>query len=193
MIGQVHSGPGKLMLLSFLAMGWTLSAETTAGWEDVASTRIYPETSNVCWCADFALGEGAFVVERHAGAEGQVSFTPHGIHIAKTNEAGYLVVRPKELLQLSVGRTFRVYADVSEVTGDVSYSQTYLRLIGPDRRFFAPERGDLNCDAGGGPRATSAVNTPPKGSIRKYGSGFTYGADYRGDYQVQYVHFALYI
>ena len=108
-----------MLLLSFLL-----------AWIPGNPIEAFTPQDAVVWRAPLADGAAAFTVERRDGAEGEVSFANGEVRIAKTNDRGLIVIRPKAGFALASNETVRASADVSASSADPYCSLGFVRTFG---------------------------------------------------------------
>ena len=140
----------------------------TAGWENIAPARVPFPAKEVVWVADFSNPKD-FSWELREGAQGSVEITPQGVRIAKTNDAGYIVVKAKTF-KVEKGRRLRCWADQESVDADVDYASGVIRGHGRTESLAMQWRMEGNNFWHGGLQTMRGLPcTPPGMSYRKYG------------------------
>jgi hypothetical protein len=132
----------------------------TDGWHDSFNDRRILKPRKALWRAPVEKGAEAFDVEMRDGAEGKVTVEDGAFRIAKTNDRGLIVVRPKELFKVARGRQVRASARVSCTNAEPLKSVGALRLYGPKENLDLNGLDRKNFGAKG-PRVSMLVNTPP--------------------------------
>ena len=117
------------------------------------------------WCADLSQGAEGFVLEKADGAEGAVSVAGGKLRIVKTNDIGFLALRPKEPFAVPPGTRLQAFAYVSGQTNDPEYAMGFLRMYGARKTYdyFSA----LDERRRGGPKMDYLFNTPPGVRERK--------------------------
>ena len=149
-------------LLPFLLAAGESDGE---GWENVDPGRRVPSPGKVLWRADLSQGVDGFVLEKAEGADGAVSVADGKLRIAKTNDIGYLALRPKDPFAVPQGTRLQAYAYVSGQTNDPEYAMGFLRMYGARKTYdyFSA----LDERRRGGPKMDYLFNTPPGVRERK--------------------------
>lgn len=140
----------------------------TEGWHDSFNDRRILKPRKALWRAPAEKGIEAFDVEMRDGAEGKVTLENGAFRIAKTNDRGLIVVKPKELFKVARGRQVRASARVCCTNAEPLRSVGALRIYGPRVDFDLNGLDRKNFGAKG-PRVSMLVNTPPGTDEIKFG------------------------
>ena len=176
-INGVHELPAKNVVIEDVVVGYLKKQmvectnnvtglvvknlrRATDGWHDSFNDRRILKPRKALWCAPVEKGAEAFDVEMRDGAEGKVTVEDGAFRIAKTNDRGLIVVRPKELFKVARGRQVRASARVSCTNAEPLKSVGALRLYGPKENLDLNGLDRKNFGAKG-PRVSMLVNTPP--------------------------------
>lgn len=117
----------KFGLISLLVLGPSLAMALTDGWT-LPPRRIVSPDDAKAWFAPVGKGAEAFIVEKKAGAKGEVSFADGAIRIVKTNDKGVIRVMPREAVALPGIRRHRVSAEVESNAESPRTAKGFLRL-----------------------------------------------------------------
>lgn len=104
----------------------------TDGWENVCETRAEFPVSKAVWTAK-GVPDTSFVVEKCAGAEGEVSIRDGVVSIRKTNAEGYILVSAPAFGLPEGTNELRLLADVEVRDGFVDTASGFLRAHGAVR------------------------------------------------------------
>ena len=153
------------MVAAALAAGFAFGV--TPGWEDVHPGRKpFKHLEPLVWQADFSVAD-AFVLEKHDGAEGEMTVLGRGIRVVKTNREGFLVVKAKGFAA-PTNQVLMLSADVAVKGATSDYSIGFLRACGEKTAFGIQWDDRTGEPTIGWPQMSNLINTAPGMSYRKY-------------------------
>ena len=154
-----------ILLFSF----GTLFAEAWSSANPERFSRL--DTGKAFWAENFEGREVPFTVESVNGAKGTAKVVPFGgrngkysMHIVKTNDRGYLVIRFKKPIKVKKGDKVQLNCFYQGKNAEFAYSKAMLRMQTPGQKDFRLHSFGMT----GGERMQELLNTPPKTWERKF-------------------------